>query len=628
MDTFPSLFIEQTRTRNSEPAIRYKRYGLWKTWTWGEADTIVREFASGLAVKGLKPNEKVAIIGNNIPQLYFAMIAVQCLGAVPVPIHPDSNAEELVSFLNNCDAKFAIVQDQQQVDALYEIKDQCQNLAEIVYCDGRGMAEYDHTHLSSIDQVCEEGRKFLAKQSDFFENAVGSIVSDSDAFIIYTAGTSGKPLGAVHTNNSLISTAKAFADIEKISQDEEVLAFMPLSYAANTLFTYTLWLLKGFAINCPESTETIMTDFREVGPTIVYAPPHFYKLLHAEITWRGQRSSTYWFNKWFKIATDNRNKFLNGERLTFGDTFKWNLGTIMMYNPLKNVFGLSNIRKAYVGGDMMNSEVFDFMRSIGFHLKKTYGTTESAGLISVQGWEQLNTPAGEYILGKPLPGVEVKKLENSELVFRGINSFKEYYKNPEATAAVKDADGWVRTGDAGKIDNIGAISITDRLDSIGQFSTGNVFAPHLVENALKSSPYIQDALAIGEGKDCIAALIIIDGNTVGGWAEVNNIRFAGYRDLTTKQEVYDLVKKTVEDVNEHMAKIEGSGCPPIKHFVIMHREFNVNLGEITRSRKIRRDIVMGRHQALVNAMYASQKSCEIKDEESGQTVAELRIEST
>ena len=624
MDTFPSLFLQQTKTRSRETALRYKHHGLWKSWTWNDAGILVKDLSCGLASKGVKPGDKIAIIGNNIPQLYFAMISVQCLGAVTVPIHPDSNTEELVYLLNNCEARFAIVQDQQQVDALYNVIDQCENLHEIIYNDGRGMAEYDHTHLSSFTQMQEAGRSFSEEHVSFFDDVTSKVSQDSEAFILYTAGTSGNVRGAVHTHGSLINTAIAFADQEQITQDEEVLAFMPLSYAANILFTYTLWLLKGFTINCPESNETIMNDLREIGPTLLYAPPHFYKQLHAEITWRGQRSSTYWFDKWFTIATRNRQKFLNGERLSFMDNLKWNLGQYLMYQPLKNVFGLSKLRKAYVGGDMLNSEVFNFLRSIGVHIKKAYGTTESAGFICVQGWKQLNTPAGEYILGKPFPGVEIRKNDSGEIVFRGINAFKEYCNNPEATAAVKDSDGWVKTGDAGEIDSIGALRITDRLDAIGKFSTGENFAPHLVENALKSSPYIQEAVAVGEGHDAIVAFVVIDGVTVGSWAEVNGVRFAGYKDLTSKEEVYDLVKETVADVNDHMAQIEGENCPRIKRFVVLHREFMVDQGEITRSRKVKRDVVMGRFEALVNALYTSQNTAEINE---GGQVAELKIES-
>ena len=292
MDTFPSLFLQQSRSRLSDVAIRYKYHGLWKSWTWGETSTTVKELASGLASKGLKPNDKVAIIGNNIPQLYFAMIASQCLGAVVVPIHPDSSTEELVAALNNCQAKFAIVQDQQQVDALYGVIKQCENLTEVIYNDGRGMREYDHTHLNSFKQLQETGKAFAAEHPNFIDDVISNVTQDTEAFIIYTAGTSGKQRGALHTNGSLINTAQAFANQEHVKQDEEVLAFMPLSYAATILLTYTMWLLKGFTINCPESNETIMTDLREIGPTLLYAPPHFYKLLHSEIIARAQRSNT------------------------------------------------------------------------------------------------------------------------------------------------------------------------------------------------------------------------------------------------------------------------------------------------------------------------------------------------
>lgn len=554
------------------------------------------------------------------------MIAVQCLGAVPVPIHPDSNTKELVSFLNNCEAKFALVQDQQQVDGLYDVLDQCKELQEIIYSDGRGMVSYDHSHLASFEQTQAAGKKFAQEHSGFFDDVVSKVNSDTEAFILYTAGTSGTSRGAIHTNESLIGTGSAFANQEKIMQDEELLAFLPLSYAANILFTYTLWLLKGFTINCPESNDTVMTDLRDIGPTLLYAPPHFYKQLYSEITARAQRSNVKTFEKWFKYARQTRDEVMNGNS-NAGGGFQGFLGKMVMFSPLKNVYGLSKLRTAYTGGDVMSGEVFNFFRGIGVNLKKCYGTTESAGFIAVQGEEQVNTAAGENSMGKPLAGVELKELSNGEIAFKGVNAFKGFYRNPEMTSAAIDAEGWIRTGDLGDIESNGVLKITDRVDSVGKFNSGTMFVPHRIEAALKSSAYIQEAVAVGEGQDSIAVFIVIDGVTVGSWAEVNNIRFAGYRDLATKQEVYDLVKETVADVNTDLSKTEGDSCPPITRFVIMHREFNVDQGEITRSRKIKRDVVMGTHQALVAAMYSSQNSVEIKDDTSGQ-VAELKIEST
>lgn len=627
METFPSLFLQQTRSRSTDPAIRYKHHGLWKTWSWQDTDKIVKDLACGLAAKGLKPNEKVAIIGNNIPNLYFAMIAVQCLGAVPVPIHPDSNTKELVSLLNNCEAKIAMVQDQQQVDGLFEIKDQCDSLQEVIYSDGRGMKEYDHTQLSSFAELQETGKKFSQEHVSFFKDVTSKVSQDSDAFILYTAGTSGAPRGAVHTHGSLVNTGLAFANQEKIKQNEEVLAFLPLSYSANALFTYTLWLLKGFTINCPESNETIMSDMREIGPTLMYAPPHFYKQLFSEIIARAQRTKTNSFDKWFKYAREEREEFLTGSSDGRGG-IKRALGNILMFSPLKNVYGLSNLRTAYTGGDVMSAEIFNFFRGIGVNLKKTYGTAESAGFICIQGSSELNVGAGENSMGSPLAGVEIKQLPNGEVAFKGINAFKEYYRDANSTTAVIDSDGWIETGDLGEIDANGALKITDRVDSVGKFSSGSLFVPHRIEAALKSSPYIQEAVAVGEGQDSISAFIVIDGVTVGSWAEVNNVRFAGYRDLANQQEVYDLVKKSVDDVNSHMKETEGENCPPIKRFVVMPREFSVDQGEITRSRKIKRDVVMGTHQALVTAMYAAQKSVEIKDASDAQAVTELKIVST
>lgn len=368
-----------------------------------------------------------------------------------------------------------------------------------------------------------------------------------------------------------------------------------------------------------------MTDMREIGPTLFYAPPHFYKLLHSEIIARAQRSNSKTFYKWFNYARQERDKFLNGDSDGSGG-LKRKIGNLLMFSPLKNVYGLSNLRAAYTGGDVMSGEIFDFFRGIGVNLKKCYGTTESAGLICVQGKKQLNEAASVDCMGTPLVGVEIKKLADGEIAFRGINAFKGYYGDDQATSAVMDAEGWVKTGDLGDIDENGALTITDRVDSVGQFSTGSMFVPHRIEAALKSSPYIQEAVAVGEGHDSIAAFVVIDASTVGSWAEINNVRFAGYRDLTTKQEVYDLVKETVSDINANLGKSGEQDCPPITRFAIMQREFNVNNGEITRSHKIKRDVVMGTHKVLVDAMYSSQTKVELRDSASGQ-VTELKIES-
>ncbi len=627
METFPGLFLEQVKTHKLAPAIRYKRYGLWKTWTWGDADSFVREFAGGLAHRGVKPGDKIAIMGSNIPELYFAMIATQSLGAVAVPLHPDSNSEELVLALNNCEARFVVVQDQQQVDGMYAVKPQCPNFEEMAYSDSRGMQEYTSSRLHSFLQLREAGRKFIADHPDFFAESVQKVTKDTDAFILYTSGTSGEPRGVVHTHGGFIDTGTALAAQEKITRDEQLLAFLPLSYVANILFTYTLWLLRGFTVNCPENNETVMANLREIGPTVLYAPPHFYKQLYSDIIARAQRSKSKTFYKWLNVAKRHRNRVVNGNAAADGGGLKRKLGSLLVYAPLKNVYGLTRLRRAFTGGDIMSSEVFDFFRSIGVDLRKSYGTTESGGLVCVQGDEQVDSLAGEYSMGVPLPGVELKKLDNGEIAFRGINAFKEYYRNPDATAETSDSDNWVRTGDMGEIDDRGALRITERVDSMGKFSNGDVFAPLLVENALKSSPYIKEAVAVGDNKEAIAALIVVDSDTVGSWAEANRIRFTGYRDLATKDEVYELVKKTVDAVNADIEKIEGKGSPPIKRFLIMHREFNIDLGEVTRSRKIKRDVIMDKHKALVDALYSSKQTYEVKDAANDETLAELKLQS-
>ncbi len=610
METFPSLLQQHATQSGNRTALRMKKHGIWNSYTWSDVASEVQKLACGFAATGLKPGEKVAIIGNNVPPLFFSILAVQSLGAVPVTMHADSTTDELRGLLENCEAKFAVLQDQQQVDAIYETIKELPLLTEVVYFDVRGMQEYDHTHLKSYIEFEELGEQFAKEHPSFMSDVASKITPDTDAFIVYTAGTSGNCRGAVLSHSNFLATGQVFADQEGISDNEEVYAYLPLCYASTLFFVYTLWMIKGYTINCPESNDTILSDMREVGPTLFYGPPHFYKLLYSQINSRAENTNSSLLQK--HMAT----------LLTQGRSW---LGDKLVFNQIKDLYGLSHIKRAYVGGDVLSQDVFKFYTALGVNLKATYGCAESAGCISVQGASDLAADHSESMVGAPLAGVEVKVDSNNEIVFKGMNAFKCYYRDEAHTNAIVSADGWIKTGDVGAVTD-GHIHVIERADSIGKFSNGADFKPKQIENALKSSTYIKDVVVMGDSKEHLAAMIVIDGESVGAWAERKQMQFTGLRDLATKEEVIELISSKVKDVNSSMEKIGGQNCPQIKRHTILHKEFNAGLGEMTRSRKIRRDIIANNYKQLVEALYSSADKYDVKDS-NGELVTQLRLQT-
>ncbi len=611
METFPSLLQQHATQSSHRPALRMKRHGIWVSYTWSDVASEVQKLACGFAATGLKPGDKVAIIGNNVPPLFFSMLAAQCLGAVPVTMHADSTTEELKGLLENCEAKFAILQDQQQVDAIFSVIENLPNLTEVIYFDERGMREYDHTHLKSYIEFEERGEQFANEHPTFMQEVSSKVTPDSEAFIVYTAGTSGVCRGAVLTHANFLTTGQTFVDQEGIGENEEVFAYLPLSYSSTLFFIYTLWMIKGYTINCPESNETILTDMREVGPTMFYAPPHFYKTLYSQISARAANSRSNMLLKYMDALKSKSRSWL---------------GDKLVYNPVKDLYGLSRIKHAYVGGDVLSEEVFKFYVAIGLNLRATYGSAESAGCISVQGSKDLNAEHLESMVGAPLAGVDVKVNAEKEIMFKGVNAFKGYYRDEAMTNSIIGSDGWIKTGDIGEMID-GHIHVIERSDCISKFSSGADFLPKQIENALKASPYIKDALVIGEQREHVAALIVIDGESVGSWAELKQMQFTGLRDLATKDEVIELISERVNEINSCMEHVGGPGCPQIKRHTILHREFDTSAGEMTRSRKIRRDVVANNYKALVDALFSSADKFEVTDSR-GEVVAQLRLQTT
>jgi len=607
LDTFPKLLLDHARRRGGKPAIRQKDYGIWQVWNWREMAAEIRAVACGLAARGFGRGDRLAIIGENRPELYWAMCAAQSLGGVPVPMYQDSVAEEMAFIINNAETRFAIADDQEQVDKLLEVKDQCPGLERIIYRDARGLRHYQFDFLESYAAIQQAGRAHEAGHPDFFETEVARGQGSDVGVMLYTSGTTGNPKGVMLTHDNFVITARNGASREHLREDEEVLAYLPMAWVGDHLFSYAQSYVTGFCVSCPESADTVLTDLREISPSYFFAPPRIYENLLTQVMIRMEDASPlkrrifhYFMDHARRVGTD----ILDGKPVSREDRWKYRLGQFLVYGPLKNVLGFNRIQLAYTAGEAIGPDIFSFFRSLGINIKQLYGSTEAAVFICIQ-------PDGEVkpdTVGTPALDVELKITDSGEVLFRSPGVFHSYYKNPEATAETRDEEGWVHTGDAGYFDEDGHLKIIDRAKDVGKLVDGTLFAPKYLENKLKFFPYIKEAVAFGHQREHTAAFINIDLEAVGNWAEKRNLAYSGYTDLATRDVVCDLIQECVEKVNADLAadpKLSGS---QIKRFLILHKELDADDGELTRTRKVRRRTVNERYGELIDALYSDKSS--------------------
>ncbi|MGE4611450.1 MAG: AMP-binding protein [Paracoccaceae bacterium] len=602
LDTFPKLLARNAVKYADTPAYREKEYGIWQSWTWSEVKDEIESLALGLLALGLNEGDHVAIIGRNRPNLYWAMTAAQCCGAVPVPLYNDANAEEMAYVLEHCGARFVIVEDQEQVDKVIEIKDSAPNVAEIIYLDKRGMRKYDHTHLNAYEDVQAEGHAAHNRLEPIMAERCAKLNADSTCVMLYTSGTTGRPKGVVLSNRNIISTSASSSEFDNLNAGDSVLAYLPMAWVGDFIFSIGQCYWTGFCVACPESPETMQSDLREIGPSYFFAPPRFFEGMLTTVMIRMEDASRF-KQRMFKFFMDHAKKvgpaILDGKDVNFGDRLMYILGNVFVYGPLKNTLGMSRVRVGYTAGEAIGPEIFEFYRSLGINLKQLYGQTEASVYITQQ-------PDGEVradTVGVPSPGVEVKIADNGEVLYRSEGTFIEYYKNPKSTADTKDPEGWVATGDAGFFEkSTGHLRIIDRAKDVGKMSDGSMFAPKFVENKLKFFPNILEVVVFGNGRDTCTAFINIDLNAVGNWAERNNIAYASYQELAGHPEVYATIKEHVEEVNKSVAEDTMlSGCQ-IHRFLVLHKELDADDGEMTRTRKVRRRIVDEKYADLITAL--------------------------
>ena len=626
--TFPRLLQEHAARRPDRPATREKDLGIWQTWTWAQVAAEVRALACGLAAQGFERGMHLAIIGDNRPRLYWSMIAAQVLGGVAVPMYQDAPAAEFVYVLNNAAIGYAVVEDQEQVDKMLEATGQVPTLKHIFYDAPRGLRNYEG--VSSFERLLEIGREFDRAHPDFYAEEVAKGRPDDVSIMLYTSGTTGKPKGVCQTHLAFIVSAQGGCGFDKLGPDDSILSYLPMAWVGDHLFSYAQWLVAGFTINCPESSETVMTDLREIGPTYYFAPPRVFENLLTQVMIRMEDAHAlkrWLFSCFTEVARRCGAEILDGRPVPFADRVAYAIGDALIYGPLRNVLGMSRIRVAYTAGAAIGPDLFRFYRSIGVNLKQLYGSTETCAYVCLQpdGGVKFDT------VGQAAPGVEIRIADNGEVLVRGPMLLKEYYRRPDATAESIDPDGYFRTGDAGFFDEGGQLKIIDRANDVGKLATGAIFAPNYIENKLKFFPHIREAVVFGNQRDKVCAFINIDMGSVGNWAERRGIAYSGYTDLAAKPEVAQLIQECVHKVNAELAHEGSLADSQILRFLILHKELDPDDDELTRTRKVRRNFIAEKYATLIEALYAGKTSQHVEtqvkfeDGRSGIVKSDLKI---
>ena len=629
-ETFPQLLLQHAQRQPERAAMREKEYGIWQTLTWSRMATLVEHLACGLHQAGVARGDHVVVVGANRPRLYAAMLAAQSLGAIPVPLYQDAAAAECVFPINNAQVRFALVEDQEQVDKLMEVRPQCPQLAHVWYDDPRGLRNYDEPGLGAIDELVAAGQVFAQQHPQFFSGEVAQGSGEDVAAMFFTSGTTGTPKGVVHTHQTLLDRATAGAEFDRLTEREEVLAYLPPAWIGQNIFSYAQWLACGYVVNCPESAATVMIDLKEIGPTYYFAPPRVFEGLLTSVMIRMEDAGAIkrrMFHRFMDVARRVGPQLRDGKSVGLWDRLIYGLGDLLVYGPLRNNLGMSRVRVAYTAGEAIGPDLFTFYRAIGINLKQLYGSTETAVFVCMQPDHEVKADT----VGIPCRGVQIKVSDTGEILVQSAGLLKEYYKNPAATAEVKTEDGWYRTGDAGFLDAQGHLKIIDRAKDVGRLADGAMFAPKYIENKLKFFPHIKEAVAVGDGRDRVCAMVNIDFEAVGNWAEKRNLPYAGYTDLAGKPEVYELIRDCMEKVNADLAADERLAGSQVHRFLVLHKELDADDGELTRTNKVRRGFVAEKYAVLIDALYGGrteqfiETQVKFEDGRTGSVSANLKI---
>ncbi len=610
--TIPQILMDDAKKYGKgKIAIREKDLGIWQSYSWADYYENTKKFALGLASLGFQRGDRLSVIGDNRPQLYWAQMAALCLGGIPVPLYQDAIEKELEYIIEHSEAKFVVAEDQEQVDKMLALKAKVSRMEMIIYDDPRGMRHYNQPFIKSFTEVQALGLNFEKDRPDFFEQEVQKGKGEDTALIAYTSGTTGNPKGVVLTHSNLLTNVRLISKAEEYRDSDQVMAYLPMAWIGDSIYSLAMLLDIGFTINCPEAATTVMRDMREVGPTVIFCPPRIWENILTTVrvkmedaAWIKQKMFNFFINN---VAQRVSTHQLKQQAIPFSLRLLYALGEFFVYDPLRDNLGMRKIRYAYTAGAALGPEVFQFYRSIGVNLKQVYGLTETSAMCTYQPDDEVKLET----VGIPCPGTEIKISEGGEVLIKGPGVFQGYYKNPEASSeALKD--GWLHTGDAGIIDKDNHLIIIDRAKDVSTLANGTIFAPQFIENKLKFSPYIREVVTLGQGQEYVTAMINIDMESVGNWSEKRNIGYTSYADLSQKPEVYELISQEVKKVNASLNREEQLRGAQIKRFLILHKELDPDDAEITRTRKIRRSFIAQKYADIIDALYSGKEGLDVE----------------
>jgi long-chain acyl-CoA synthetase len=597
--------------------MRHKDLGIWQTWTWGDMLDEVRAYAVGLSTLGLKHGETIAIVGSNRPKLYWSVMAAQTLGAIPVPVYADAVADELAYVLAHAEVRFAAVEDQEQVDKILSVSDRLPKLEQILYDEHKGLRDYDHSRLHPIAQIIKAGGAVLAKDATtraWLDTTIAAGKGSDPSVILYTSGTTGTSKGVVLSAQGCIRAASDTVTFDHLTEQDEALAYLPLAWVGDHYLNYAQGLVAGFCVACPESGETAMQDLKEIGPTFFFAPPRTFEQMLTRVMIRmedASRLKRWMFRTFIGVARRYGEAILNGAPVSLQGRLLYKLGRLLVYEPLKNVLGLSRVRVAYTAGEAIGPDLFSFYRSLGLNLKQLYGQTEAFLYLTAQPDGQIYADT----VGPAVPNVDLRITDSGEVQFKSPGMFIGYLKDDAKTAEAVTEDGYVKTGDAGFIDpKTGHLKIIDRAKDVSRLNDGTLFAPKYLENKLKFYPNIREVVAFGDRRDFVCVMLNIDLVAVGSWAERNNVVYGSYQELAAHPRVYDMLAEHVAEVNRSLVGEKVMSGAQIRRFLILHKELDADDGELTRTQKVRRSFISERYEPLVRALYDGSKEADISTE--------------
>ena len=596
--TFPGRLVERGRQRGDRIALREKKYGIWQEVTWREYAAHVRAVALGLDGLGLRPGDTIAVISGNRPAWLYVELAAQSIGAVPLGLYVDALPEQVSRVLEHSEARVVLVEDQEQADKVLGVRDALPRLERIVVDDTRGLETYREPMIVSLERVETEGREIDGREPGRYEAMLAQRRPDDVALLSYTSGTTGLAKAAMISHRNLLAMAAGVTEVDPMREGDEVVSFLPFAWVGEQLVSVAMALHVGGTVNFPEEPETARDDLREIGPHVMVAPPRFWEAMCSEYQVKIADSG---FMKRLAtraaLALGARAAAREGDRARpgVGARAQRALAQLLAFRTLLDKLGLSRVRRAYTGGAPLGPEIFAFFRTIGLNLKQVYGQTETAGICVVH-------PDGDVragTVGKPTPGTRVRISESGEILVAGDSVFLGYYKNPEATARALD-DGWLRTGDAGLLEPDGHLVMIDRLTDVLRMADGSRFSPALIENKLKFSPFVREAVVVGEERPYVVALIQIDMGNVGSWAETHRLPFTTFKDLSGKSEVAALIAEAVARVNQGVPE-----AARIREFALFDKELDADDGELTRTQKVRRSTILTKYRDMIERLYAA-----------------------